>query len=123
MLRRNIFHSTRIQLSNAHDGEGYIEFCRVFFASDFVSSIDFIDYAIVPPGNSIGYHEHQENEEVYVVLRGYGEMRVGIVEANVEPGDVIVNPSCSYHGLRNGGTEDIHLLVFQVSICPKEEKK
>lgn len=115
LLLRNVFESNRKVVNGCHNGVGSLAFSRVFSCEDFISNIDFVDYAVIPPGSSIGYHQHKNNEELYLVLQGSGIMCVGNNKFVVKPGDLIVNPFYSAHSLENSGSLDIHIFVIQVS--------
>ena len=52
----------------AHGGDGEILFHRPFEASAFEGPWNFVDYAVLPPGTSIGLHTHESDEELYLVL-------------------------------------------------------
>lgn len=100
----------------AHGGEGKIGFCRVLAASDFEGPWNFVDYAVVPPGASIGQHRHGANEELYLVLAGEGVMRVDGQEIRVRPGHVVVNRPGGRHGLVNDGQEPLRLFVVEIAL-------
>jgi len=102
----------------AHGGEGRIGFCRLFAARDFEGPVRFVDYAVLPPGASIGEHTHGRDEEIYLVLEGSGSMRLDGRELRVGPGSVIVNRAGGTHGLRNDSGAPIRLFVVDVGLDP-----
>ncbi|MFD2327829.1 cupin domain-containing protein [Cohnella sp. GCM10020058] len=114
MLLRNIYEAKRKRVMGMHDGEGPMEFARVCTNADFGAPVDFIDYAVVPPGSAIGAHRHRGNEELYLILKGRGSMQVGASRFAVKEGDLILNPDGSTHSLHNCGSDEIHLFVVQV---------
>jgi len=124
LLLKNIYQAKRETIKECHSGMGHIEFSRIFTSKDFQTSIDFVDYAIIPPRSSIGFHQHLGNEEFYLVLQGTGKMRVGNEEFFVTPGDLIVNQDKSFHGLENYSDKEIHIFVVQVAkkSCSDENK-
>ncbi|MCE7531662.1 dimethylsulfonioproprionate lyase family protein [Acinetobacter nosocomialis] len=96
----------------AHDGNAKIYNYRKWNASS-LSYFNFIDFVILPPNSSIGYHCHSEfDEEVYVIISGKGIMKVNNYEFEVKTGDVIVNPPNNCHGLTNKSSEEIKLVVL-----------
>lgn len=99
----------------AHGGEGRILFCRALEAASFRGPWNFVDYAVLPPGTSIGRHTHHGNEELYVVLEGRGCMHVDGRDHAVGPGALILNRDGGTHGLRNDSTADLKILVIEVS--------
>lgn len=108
---------TRLQRQpSSHGGSGPVALYEIWEKADFKSNIDFVDRVIVPPGSDIGFHQHGNNEEMYVLLEGNGLMKMENEEIEVEKGDMILNPAGGRHGLSNHSTENIDLLVIQVSI-------
>jgi 2-deoxy-scyllo-inosamine dehydrogenase (SAM-dependent) len=101
----------------AHEGEGEIEAVRIVTAADLVGGCNFIDYVELPPGTSVGDHEHAlDEEEFYLVLSGSGVMRLGDDCFPVGPGDLVRNPPGGLHGLVNTGPSTLKLFVFELSV-------
>ena len=112
--------TTEMQLQEcSHDGTGPVELFEVWENSDFRSGIDFIDRVVVPPGSTIGFHKHGNNEEMYIVLKGTGSMKIEDDEIVVKRGDMILNPAGGSHGLTNDSAKDIDILVLQVGVNEK----
>ena len=73
--------------------------------------------AIAPGKRAYPVHNHRVNEEMFLVLEGEGELRVGGETWTVRPGDVIACPPGgpeTAHQLRNTST-DKELRVFCIS--------
>ena len=101
----------------AHDGDGEIRFARVADATALGGNCNFIDFAVVPPGASIGRHRHRaDEEEFYLVLSGAGRMFRDGEELVVGPGDLVRNRPGGEHGLRALGDEPLRLFVFEVRV-------
>ena len=100
----------------AHDGEGRILFNRVFGEEAFRGPWNFVDYAVLPPGTSIGIHTHGKNEELYLVLEGQGTMHLDGESFPVRPGSVILNRPGGTHGLCNDGEHALKIFVVEVRI-------
>lgn len=66
--------------------------------------------AVVPPGGATLRHRHHESEELYFILAGTGRMTLGGDEFAIAPGDTVLIPPGTPHGLFNTGTEPLHLL-------------
>lgn len=98
----------------AHDGVGNIDFVRLSDRFPMRGAWEFVDFARVPPGASVGLHEHADDEEVYVVLAGSGIITVNGEEAPVRAFDVVVNPPFATHGIRNDGSEPLEFVVLKV---------
>ena len=100
-----------------HGGKGDILFRRIAAREELDGPCNFIDYAEVPPGCTIGRHHHGlDEEEFYLILGGEGEMwRDGEV-FSVGAGDLIRNKPDGSHSLANVGSEEIRLFVVQLSV-------
>jgi quercetin dioxygenase-like cupin family protein len=86
----------------------------LYDAKDFSTNLRFIIYSELKPGTSIGYHTHENNEEVYVILAGKGMMTINGEPHEVHAGDVILNKPYGSHGLANNSDTDLKILVFEV---------
>jgi mannose-6-phosphate isomerase-like protein (cupin superfamily) len=103
----------------AHGGEGVIRFARVAEAGALTGACNFIDYAVLPPGASIGHHRHRhDEEELYLVLEGQGSMWRDGELFDVRSGDLVRNRAGGEHGLRNTGGGLLRLFVFELRVVP-----
>jgi len=57
------------------------------------------------PGSEQPVHGHAVQEQVYVIVRGRGVMRVGDEEREVAPGTMVLVPPGSGHAIRDTGDE------------------
>ncbi len=96
-----------------HNGEGSIIFREVFKKEDFRSSIQFLHETEILPDSTIGYHKHEGNEEIYYIISGKGLMTVDGHEKEIGPGDAVITHSGSSHGLKNMGSTNLKILVFE----------
>ena len=75
-----------------------------------LKEIGFLAIASLKPGKEIEAHV-DPMEEIYFVLSGSGEMRVGGEARAVKPGDAVWVPTGSSHALLNNSKEDCVVLV------------
>lgn len=102
----------------AHAGDGLIRFARIADGATLAGACNFIDYAELPPGASIGRHRHGEDEEeLYLVLSGAGTMWRDGQSFAVREGDLVRNPPGGEHGLRNDGAVPLRLFVFELRVA------
>lgn len=114
--RCNLFELA-LQQGHAHDGEGNIFFRRIATQNDLDGVCNFIDYSEVPPGCTIGLHQHEaDEEEFYLVLNGKAQMSKDNETFQVRAGDLIRNRPGGTHGLRNVGLEVLRLFVFELRV-------
>lgn len=105
-----------------HGGVGSISFRRLMDASQFASSLDFVDFTVVPPGSSIGAHFHQGSEELYFVAHGTPLININGVERRARPGSVSVVRSGEWHSLTNDTAGPVTLLVVQAHLHEANER-
>jgi mannose-6-phosphate isomerase-like protein (cupin superfamily) len=115
MIKNFLTAKNQVQQSS-HGGTGPVDLYEVWSKADFNSDIDFIDRVVVPPATTVGYHQHGDNEEMYILLNGEGLMTIDGNEVAVKRGDMILNAPGGKHGLVNNSNKDIDLLVIQISI-------
>jgi mannose-6-phosphate isomerase-like protein (cupin superfamily) len=100
-----------------HGGQGDVAFRRIAERDQLSGACNYIDYAEIPPGCTIGEHRHgPEEEEFFLILGGEGEMSRDGERFSVRTGDLIRNRPGGTHGLSNVGSESIRLFVFQLSV-------
>ena len=74
--------------------------------------------ARVPPGARTAPHYHPQTEEIYYILSGTAEMRIGDETRAVVPGDAIAIPPGQVHHITNTGET---WLVFLCCCAPGYE--
>ena len=65
---------------------------------------------VLHPGAAIGYHL-QEQDEIYYIISGTGEMKMNNETFYVAAGDAILTRPGSSHGLTQTGKEDLVLII------------
>lgn len=65
------------------------------------------------PGKQAPVHRHQMAVDVMVIVKGGGVATVNGKECRVGPGDVILNPKGTLHGIRNDGEDQLVWVVIQ----------
>lgn len=62
-----------------------------------------------PEGGQVPWHNH-EQEEVYFILEGTGEMCIGTEREELTAGQAVYIPPAAYHQLTNTGSETLRML-------------
>ena len=91
---------------------------RMVMTSEFLEGIEFLAYAMLEPKHVIEEHEDPV-EEIYLILKGGGLMKVGTEEREVKEGDAIWIPVGEPHRLEN--THDDILWVLVVAAYPRRQ--
>ena len=103
-------------LKGAHDGKGTLLFRRLWGDESFKTNWAWIDHVVIPPGTSIGYHQHNAIEEVYYVMSGNGRMTVHDHTWVVGPGDATPCTLHDSHGIYNHTNKDLEIFVLAVAM-------
>lgn len=88
---------------------GKFAFTRTDAPADWI--IKEIGWMTVQPGDSLGMHGHETNEDAYIIVSGEGAFtdKSG-VETPVRPGDVTIARRGESHALKNTGDEPLVFL-------------
>lgn len=77
----------------------------------------------VPPGKrAFPFHNHRVNEEMFFVLQGDGEIRIGEATYPIRKGDIIACPAGGKelaHQIINTGTEELRYLAVSTKSSPE----
>lgn len=78
---------------------------------------------VVPPGKAaFPFHSHTVNEEMFVILSGSGELRLGDRAYPLRAGDVVACPPGgpeTAHQIRNTGQEELRYLAVGTTQYPE----
>ena len=78
---------------------------------------------VLPPGKcAFPFHSHRVNEEMFFVLAGEGEVRIGSETYPIRPGDVIACPPGgpeTAHQIANTGDGELRYLAVSTKISPE----
>lgn len=69
-------------------------------------------HTILTPGSGIGYHIHENESELYYILKGCGEFSDNGTITTVSAGDVTITVPGSGHALKNSGTEPLEFIAL-----------
>lgn len=77
----------------------------------------------VPPGKrAFPFHNHRVNEEMFFILQGTGEVRIGESTYPIRSGDVIACPAGGKevaHQIINTGTDELRYLAVSTKLSPE----
>ena len=65
---------------------------------------------VLHPGSAIGYHLQNE-DEIYYIISGVGEMQMNGKTFPVKAGDAILTRPGSSHGLKQTGNDDLTVII------------
>jgi quercetin dioxygenase-like cupin family protein len=70
-----------------------------------------VDLYCLAPGQAQKPHAHADQDKIYVVLEGRGQIHLDGRDEVVAPGDAVVARAETVHGVVNDGSEPLILLV------------
>ncbi len=77
----------------------------------------------VPPGKrAFPVHSHHVNEEIFFIIQGTGEVRIGTNTYPLRPGDIVTCPAGGVetaHQIVNTGTEELRFLAVSTMRTPE----
>jgi uncharacterized cupin superfamily protein len=77
----------------------------------------------VPPGKrAFPLHNHHANEEMFFILQGEGELRIGSEKHLIRKGDFIASPPGGpelAHQIMNTGSEELRYLAVSTMVMPE----
>jgi len=94
---------TRISSAPVRKRDG-LKSATLLQAEDAAGSDLAVTWVDVEPGAAQAVHRHG-SQQVYVIVRGQGRMRVGEEQSDVGAGDLVFIPSDAPHGVTNSGAE------------------
>lgn len=66
----------------------------------------------LPPGGSIGFHNHENEDEIFVIVKGVAEADDNGTLSRLEAGDTLLTGNGAGHAIRNIGDEDLELVAL-----------
>ncbi len=96
------------------EGEGSVKMLHLV-EGDKMKNARLLAHLTITPGSSIGTHEHLNETEYYIILKGKGIVLDNGIEKDVSPGDVVVTGGGESHSIRNTGHDDLELLAVIIT--------
>ena len=90
---------------------------KVLFQKDDLQAgrVQMINWAKLPVGNRFADHLHEDMQEIFIILQGEAEIRVGTQTHIVGCGDAIQIDAHEAHTMRNLGDIDVEYMVVGIS--------
>ncbi|QQS19755.1 cupin domain-containing protein [Candidatus Saccharibacteria bacterium] len=102
--------ASEVAKEDAHGGSGSR---RVYASTEHLSSphLEMVTHGYLPAGNSFDWHEHEDIEEIMIVVKGCGEVHDEDGVYTYEPGDVFIYPANTQHMIYNSSNDE-HEMIF-----------
>ena len=92
---------------NMRDGAGEVTVRHYLKPEEIKARTRLCAELVLPPGASIGLHDHTEEDEIYLIQKGQGLMTDNGKEFPVEPGDAVLTGQGASHSIKNTGAGDL----------------
>ncbi len=110
MIRKALERTSETR-ENMRGGDGTVTINHYFTPDELSFRSRLCAEMIVPPGASVGLHQHDNEDEIYIVTAGSGIISEGDSENRVATGDAILTGNGAAHAVRNDGTEDLRIIA------------
>jgi mannose-6-phosphate isomerase-like protein (cupin superfamily) len=111
IIRRNEMRTE--EKNQMRGGEGTVGFVH-FTEGSAMKHARLLAELTLPPGASIGYHQHDNETEYFIFVSGSGMVNDNGAEVPVKAGDVMVTGNGASHGVKNTGS--VPLVLYAVII-------
>jgi len=92
-------------------GKGSVELTHIFMQDELTGKARLCARIKLNPGCSIGLHVHENEEEIYYIIKGNGLVNDNGVESKVFEGDSILTGGAS-HSIENTGDEILEMIAI-----------
>jgi mannose-6-phosphate isomerase-like protein (cupin superfamily) len=106
------------QKEKMRGGEGTVDFFHFIDGtadSEVQRHVRLAAELTLPPGASIGYHQHTGETEYFIFIEGTGIVNDNGAEVPVKKGDVVITGNGASHSVRNSGSVPLILNAIIVT--------
>jgi len=93
-------------------GEGELRRVNFMNSDDFLGKGRLFCRFSIKPGDSIGYHKHEGEQEAYYILKGQAEFNDNGTETILNPGDFSLCIPGQSHSIKSIGEEDLEFIAL-----------
>ncbi len=110
MVRRQGTYDIEVRES-MRGGKGKVRIEHYWKKPDLAARTRLCAKLILEPGSSIGPHSHDQEDEVYIVLRGCGRVTDAGTTVDIGPGDSVLTGKGASHSVESTGTEPLEMIA------------
>jgi len=101
-------------LKNVRGGNQEVKLHDLATPETLPQNLRILSYVTLKPGESVGNHHHVDETEIYHCIRGEGQVLDGTELVEISPGDTVVLPAGTEHGIINTEISDLVVLAVVV---------
>ena len=103
--------TVRTKMGGCGKGECYVY--HVVKKDDLLGHGRLFAKIVIPPGSSIGWHQHVKETEPYYILSGEGDYKDSDgFECKVHAGDICTIPVGGWHSIENNSSGDLEMVAL-----------
>ena len=110
-MLRHASDMPREERLHMREGEGTVTLTAAFEKGDYAAPLRLFSRITLPAGASIGYHVHEQEEEIFYLLSGSAVYNDNGVEKTLGAGEVSIATGGMGHAIKNTGDETVELLA------------
>lgn len=99
---------------NMRGGNGTVEITNFATPAELNDKGRLFANITLKPGCSIGYHVHENDSELFYLIKGKALYNDNGVECTLSAGDVMICPAGTGHSIANIGEEDVEVCAVIV---------
>ena len=99
---------------NMRGGDGTVEMTGFVTPEELNNKGRLFGTITLKPGCGIGYHIHENDSELFYILKGTATYNDNGVETTLSAGEVAITPAGTGHSIKNNGTENVELIAVIV---------
>ncbi len=96
-------------------GKGDVTLRHLFGKQEFTAGVRLCARLTLPPGAGIGMHRHDNEDELFVFVKGSGLLDDGRTVSRVQAGDASLTVNGESHSLSNDGPEDLEAIAVIIT--------
>jgi mannose-6-phosphate isomerase-like protein (cupin superfamily) len=111
MIRKNGSYRTEVR-ENMRGGSGSVKIEHFWEpGKEMLGHNRMAARLTLPPGASIGFHNHENEDEIFVIVKGQAEADDNGTLSILNAGDTLLTGNGAGHSIRNIGEEDLELVA------------
>lgn len=103
------------EIDGLKGGIGKLKMIEILTASELKDEGKLFSRVILEKGSSIGFHKHENDFEVYYILKGKGEVQEADGTYEVGEGDVVYTSHGEEHSLINIGENKLEMIAVVIN--------
>jgi len=111
MIRKPSEMRTEVR-KNMRGAPGSVTIQHYFAKEDIEADVRLCARLVIPPGAGIGSHQHEKEDEIFIIQKGTGLIDDNGTQVRVSPGDAILTGKGGSHAVLNDGDADLEITAM-----------